>query len=92
MKEVKSVKEAIEIVLDKKKGYRDDLILEVGSEELVDELALLGYISQGSTIDNNTAKRTWRKTVKADNYARFFIDKLEEEEEKMGLYLDSVGF
>ena len=93
MDEVKTIKEAIKFILKEGKGFRDDLIKEVGSESIVNELAQLGYISQGATVDDNSVyHRTWKKTQSAENYASFFINELTKEEKDMGLYLHSIGF
>jgi len=84
--------EAILYILDKQSGYIKDLIAIFG-EELVNELGRLGYITQGATlIEDNSFKRTWVKTKKAENYSQFFILAPSDREKESGRYLHSLGY
>ena len=85
------MEEAIVYILEKKSGYRKELIEKYG-EDFVNELAMLGYITQGATFVEEGYERTWKKTKKAGDYFRFFIKELTTEEKERGCYLSSLGF
>lgn len=73
---IKTMEKAINYILNEKSGYRKDLIEYLNNDvEFVDELALLGYIAQGVMAeDKNKYRRTWRKTKKAEDYCRLYIN------------------
>ena len=84
--------EVIRYILKRGSGYRDELIVQFG-EDFVDELCMLGYITQGATLDEgNSYKRTWKMTKKAEDYFHFFLADLTEKEKERGRYLHKIGF
>jgi hypothetical protein len=77
-------------ILEKKSGYRQDLVEEFG-EDVVRELCMLGYITQGTVFEGNSHKRTWSITQKAKDFYLFFMSELTEYEKERGRYLHKIG-
>jgi hypothetical protein len=88
--------QAILYVAETRKGYRNDL-KSIFNESIVNELARLGYISQGSTLDDNDPEkenfiRTWKATVKSIRYAHSNTKSEPTEGKKaFGRFLYSIG-
>ena len=85
------MKKAIRYIFEHESGPRKDLIKYLGGDEnFVDELALLGYITQGTDTCDARYHRTWKKTTKADEYYQIFIAPVTESEKEEGRYLHAL--
>lgn len=80
---------------DLEKHFTDELgLTKEQAEAFIDELALLGYIANGSkipTIEDKKYIRTWRMTKKADEYYNLFIKKITFFEKMEGFFLHAMG-
>ena len=72
--------EALKIIAELQSGKRKDLIDKIG-KEMCESLGRLGYITQGSTFDENGYRvPVWKKTKKISLFD--FLQKEYSEEEK----------
>lgn len=92
----KDLHRAILFVHTQKKGYRKNLTEEF-DESVVNELANLGYIIQGSTLDDNDPNqenfvRTWKETDKSIRYVNSNVKKVPTKEKvAFGRFLYNIG-
>ena len=76
----------------KRYGKRDELI-DLFGIDIVEELALQGYITQGTTkMGEDCYSRTWRKTSMTDEYFQLHIKPIKEANAENGKYLYALGF
>ena len=86
------MKRVIAYIYLKRYGKRDELI-DLFGKDIVEELALKGYITQGTTkMDEGVYSRTWRKTSMTDEYFQLFIKPIKEANAENGKYLYALGF
>ncbi|MCL2652002.1 MAG: hypothetical protein FWD60_13405 [Candidatus Azobacteroides sp.] len=85
---------AIGYIVKNRNGYRDELLKILNNNtEHINELGMLGYISNGTTQNhNNSYARTWGMTDKAKDYFRLFISDLSDREKEDGRYIYSRGY
>ena len=75
------LEKAINYISEHPRGYRDDLIDELG-KKIVIELGILGYICNGTTLH----KRTYSQTIKAKKHKKVFFSKERRERESLPVY------
>ncbi|PXV62364.1 hypothetical protein CLV62_12052 [Dysgonomonas alginatilytica] len=89
------LQQAIDYIATEKKGYRDDLERLFG-EEIIKKLAKKGYISQGSTQDDNDSnnfKRTWGiVSERMDMHNTIFTFSPSQKDKELGRKLYNLGF
>ena len=64
-------KEAMEYVLNKQKGYINDIVSVIGDENFR-ALSLLGFIKRGKEINN---KDSWKVTKSLEDFLRPYNEK-----------------
>jgi len=78
---------AIKLIHSECSGIKDELVSKISSE-MYEDFCLLGFILQGV---NDVGERTWKITECGKKQFDFYREPTLDEQ-KMGIYLASIGF